>query len=60
LKTVAREVGKYKLDIVGGQMGEGGALIGQRIIHFSMEKEMKIINYGQAFLYIRESYQQLG
>jgi hypothetical protein len=33
---------------------------GQRIIHFSMEKEIKIISYGQVFSDIRESYQWLG
>jgi hypothetical protein len=43
LKTVARELGKYKLDIVGGSDGRMGALIGQTIIRFSMEKEMKIV-----------------
>jgi hypothetical protein len=31
----------------------------QANIHFSMEKGMKIINYVQVFLYIRESCQQL-
>jgi hypothetical protein len=29
------------------------------IVHFSMEMRMPIINYGQAFSYIRESYHQL-
>jgi hypothetical protein len=28
-------------------------------IHFSMEKKMLIIIYGNAFLYIRESYKKL-
>jgi hypothetical protein len=47
LKTVARELGKYKLDIVGGQKVRwemGGALKGKRIIRFSMETGMKIIS----------------
>jgi len=30
----------------------------QRIIHFTMEREMKIIDGVQDFLYIRESCQQ--
>jgi hypothetical protein len=41
LKTVARELGKYKLDLVGGTRA---ALNGQRIIHSSMERGMKIIS----------------
>jgi exonuclease III len=45
-KTVARELGKYKLDLVGVQevRWEKGALKGQRIIRFSMESGMKIIS----------------
>jgi hypothetical protein len=44
LKTVARELGKYKLDLVGVQEVRWirGILKGQRIIRFSMEKGMKI------------------
>jgi hypothetical protein len=41
-------------------MGERGALKGQRIIRFTMEKGLKIINQGQVFSYIRESYHHLG
>jgi hypothetical protein len=58
LKTVTRELGKYKLRLsgcTGGQMGNGGALKGQRIIHFFMERGMKNISLGQVSLYIRES-----
>jgi exonuclease III len=46
LKTVARELGKYKLDLVGVQevRWEKGALNGQRIVHFSMDREMGIIS----------------
>jgi hypothetical protein len=39
--------------------GTRAALNGQRIIHSSMERGMKIISLGQVFLCIRESYQQL-
>jgi hypothetical protein len=55
LKTVARELGKYKLDLVYGRSdGRRVALNGQRIIHFSMEQGMGIINYGQvSFIYKR-------
>jgi hypothetical protein len=37
LKTVARELGKYKLDLVGVQV-RWEALKGHRIIRFSMER----------------------
>jgi exonuclease III len=56
LRTVAEEVSKYKLDLLGVQEV---ALNQQANIHFSMERGMKIMNYVQAFSYIRESYQQL-
>jgi exonuclease III len=46
LKTVARELGKYKLDLVGVQevRWEKGALKGQTIIHFSMQTTLKNIS----------------
>jgi exonuclease III len=46
VKTVARELGKYKLDLVGVQevRWEKGALNGQRIVHFSMDRGMGIIS----------------
>jgi hypothetical protein len=47
LKNVARVLGKYKLDLVGVKevrWEKGGALKGQRIIHISTEKCMKIIS----------------
>jgi hypothetical protein len=46
LKTVARELGKYKLDLVGNRRSDGRrvALNGQRIIHFSMDRVMGIIS----------------
>jgi hypothetical protein len=37
-----------------------GAMNRQRIMHFSMEKGMKIVSYRQVFSHIRGSYQQLG
>jgi hypothetical protein len=45
LKTVVRELGKHKLDLVGVQevRWEKGALNRQRIIRFAMEKGMSII-----------------
>jgi exonuclease III len=46
LKMVARELGKYKLDLVGVQEVRGmkAALNRQRFIHSSMEWGMKIIS----------------
>jgi exonuclease III len=43
--TTARELGKYKLDLVSVQevRWERGALNGQRIVHFSMDRGMGII-----------------
>jgi hypothetical protein len=32
----------------------------QENAHFSMEREIRTINWVQGFLYIRESYQQLS
>jgi hypothetical protein len=54
--TVARELARYKLDLVGVHevSGTKEALYKQGIILFSMEKEMKVINWEQVFLYIRE------
>jgi hypothetical protein len=54
--TVVRGLARYKLDLVGVQevrWDEGGtARAGDYT--FSMEKGMKIINWGQSFLYTRE------
>jgi hypothetical protein len=46
LKTVARELGKYKLVLVGVQevRWEKGGTEWAEIIHFSMEKGMRIIS----------------
>jgi exonuclease III len=45
LKTVARELGKHKLDLVGVQevRSEKGGTEKQRIIHFSMDRGVGII-----------------
>jgi hypothetical protein len=57
LKTAARELGKYKLDVVGVQevRWEKGARNGQRVVHFSVDRGMGIISKGQVFWYIRGS-----
>jgi hypothetical protein len=44
LRTVAEEISKYKLDLVGAPDGAEVALNQQVIIHFSMERGMKIMN----------------
>jgi exonuclease III len=46
LKTVARELGKYKLDLMGVQevRWEKGGLNGQRNVHFSMDRGMEVIS----------------
>jgi hypothetical protein len=56
LKTVARELGKYKLDLVGVQevRWDKGGTEQQRTIYSSMEQGVKIISLGQDFLCIRE------
>jgi hypothetical protein len=45
-ENVARELGKYKLDLVGVRRSDGtrAALNGQKIIHSCMEQGMKIIS----------------
>jgi exonuclease III len=63
LKTVTRELGTYKLDLVGVQevRWEKEGTESAEDIRFSMEQGMKmVISWGQVFSYIRESYQQLG
>jgi exonuclease III len=46
LKTVSRELARYKLDLVGVQevRWEGGSANLRENIHFSMEREMGIMN----------------
>ena len=62
LKAAARELGRYKLDVVGVQevrWDKGGTVReGDLIMIFSTGKEMVIINWEQVFLYILEQYQQ--
>jgi hypothetical protein len=54
--TVARELARYKLDLVGVQevRWDKGGTVRAGIILFCMEKEMKVINWDQVFLYTRE------
>jgi hypothetical protein len=55
LITVARELARYKLDLVGVQkvMRDKGDTV-RTVYAFFMEKEMKVINLEQVSLYIRE------
>jgi hypothetical protein len=48
LKTVAWELVRLS-GCTGGDMGEGGAPNGHRIIHFSVDGGMGIISWGQVF-----------
>jgi exonuclease III len=61
LMTVARELARYKLDLVGIQevRWDKGGTVRAGDYTFSMEKVMKVINWEEVFLYIREYYQQL-
>jgi hypothetical protein len=54
--TVARELARYKLDLMGVQevRWDNGGTVRQGGYTFSMEKEMKVINCEQDFLYTRE------
>jgi len=60
LRTAARELAKYKLDLVGTQenMWEKVGTVRAWDCIFSMKKKTKIINCKQDFLYTTE-YQQL-
>jgi hypothetical protein len=55
---VAREVGKYMLDLVDITDSDGRkvTLRGQRIIYFTVEKAMRILSKGKIILYITKSY----
>jgi hypothetical protein len=60
LTTAARELAKYKLDLVGApevKWDKGGAVKTGELYSFSMEKEKKIINWEQEFLYTTEYHQ---
>ena len=56
LTAVARELARYKLDLVGVQevRWDKGGTVTQGTITFSIEKEMKIISWEQDFLYTKE------
>ena len=55
LKAAARELARYKLDLVGYRRvgGTKGAPYEQGTIISSMEREMKIISWEQAILYTK-------
>ena len=55
LTAAARELARYKLDLVGAYEvgGKKGAQYEQGTIIFSMEREMKIISWEQDFLYTK-------
>jgi len=61
LKAAAREIRRYKLDVVGVQEvrwdKEGTVREGDKVF-FSTGKEMKIIHWEQVFLYQVQYYQQ--
>ena len=61
LTAAARELARYKLDIVGVQevRWENGAPYEEGTVILYMEKEMKIISWKQDFLYTTKQYQQL-
>ena len=56
LTAVARELSRYKLDLVGVQEDrwDTGGTVRQGPIILSIEKEMKIISWEQDFLYTEE------
>jgi hypothetical protein len=61
LKAVARELARYKLNLLGVQETklEKGCTVGAWNYTFSMEKERKIISWEQDILFNTEQYQQL-
>jgi exonuclease III len=61
LRTVAEEISKYKLDLVGVQevRCDRGGTEPTGKYKFFIERRLRIMNYVQVFSYIRESYQQL-
>jgi len=56
LTTVARELARFKLDLVGveGVRWDKGGTIRAGDYNFFMEKEIKIISWEQEFLYTKE------
>ena len=62
LTAAVRELEGYKADLMGVQevrLGKGSTVRAGGCNFFSMEKETKIINWEQNFLYTTELYQQL-
>jgi hypothetical protein len=61
LITVLKELARYRLDLVGVQevRWEGGGLNLGENTHCSIERGMRIMNWVQVFLCIRESYKHL-
>ena len=63
LKMLDRELAMFTSDLLGIQevlLGKGVTEPTEGHRYLVCGKEMKIINYGQHFLYIRESYQKLS
>ena len=58
VRAVARELARYKLDLVGVQevRRKKGGTLSQGISHFSLEKETKIITWDNDLLYTTEQY----
>ena len=61
LTAATRELARYKLDLGGVQEVRwgNGSMVRAEDFNISMEKEMKIINWEQNFLYTTEHYQLL-
>ena len=63
LKALDRELAMFRLDLLGIQevlLGKGVTEWTEDYMYLVCGKEMRIINYGQDILYIRESYQKLN
>jgi len=56
LTAAARELARYKLDLVGvqGVRWDNRGTVSTGDYDFSIEKEMKIVNWEQVFLYTTE------
>ena len=63
LNALDRELATFRSDLLGIQevlLGKGVTELKENYMYLVFGKEMKIINYGKDFLYIRESYQKLN